>query len=129
MNRFVMKLAGDEFKEIHTYQLGEILQTKSNGLIDEFISYAKQNGGTLKISYQDEPSIESFDGMDALVKDSLNMLCVAEHIPINEKRMHFTQLLIRSLHALLRHAKRPCKAFQQRFSCRVKLFSKGADEE
>ena len=58
----LLKLAGDEFKEIHTYQLGEILQTKSNGLIDEFISYAKQNGGSLKISYQDE-HLKSIMGM------------------------------------------------------------------
>ena len=58
----LLKLAGDEFKEIHTYQLGEILQTKSNGLIDEFISYAKQNGGNLKISYQDE-HLKSIMGM------------------------------------------------------------------
>ena len=58
----LLKLAGDEFKEIHTYQLGEILQTKSNGLIDEFISYAKQNGGCLKISYQDE-HLKSIMGM------------------------------------------------------------------
>ena len=58
----MLKLAGDEFKEIHTYQLGEILQTKSNGLIDEFISYAKQNGGCLKISYQDE-HLKSIMGM------------------------------------------------------------------
>lgn len=58
----LLKLAGDEFKEIHTYQLGEILQTKSNGLIDEFISYAKQNGGCLQISYQDE-HLKSIMGM------------------------------------------------------------------
>ena len=61
----LLKLAGDEFKEIHTYQLGEILQTKSNGLIDEFISYAKQNGGCLKISYQDE-HLKSIMGMMTL---------------------------------------------------------------
>ena len=41
------------------------------------------------------PSIESLDGMDSLVKESLNMLCVAEHITFNEKRMHLTQLLMK----------------------------------
>lgn len=41
------------------------------------------------------PSLETLDGIDSLVKDSLNMLCVAEHITFNEKRIHFTQLLIR----------------------------------
>lgn len=40
-------------------------------------------------------SIDSLDGIDSLVKESLNMLCVAEHITFNERRMHFTQLLIR----------------------------------
>lgn len=40
-------------------------------------------------------SIDSLDGIDSLVKESLNMLCVAEHISFNERRMHFTQLLIR----------------------------------
>lgn len=40
-------------------------------------------------------SLESLDGMDSLVKESLNILCVAEHITINEKRMHLTQLLMK----------------------------------
>lgn len=50
----LLKLTGDEHREINTRQLGQILQTKSNGLIDQFIASAKQNGGKLKISYQDE---------------------------------------------------------------------------
>ena len=45
---------GDDYKEINTRELGKILQIKSDGLIDQFISYAKQNGGKLKIIYQDE---------------------------------------------------------------------------
>ena len=50
----LLKLSGDKYREISTCQLGDILQTESGGLIDQFISYAKQNAGTLKISYQDE---------------------------------------------------------------------------
>lgn len=53
---------GDDHKEISTMQLGEILQSRSNGLIDEFIAYAKQNGGGLTVSYQDE-HLKSIMGM------------------------------------------------------------------
>lgn len=40
-------------------------------------------------------SLENLDGMDSLVKESLNILCVGEHITFNEKRMHLTQLLMK----------------------------------
>ena len=53
---------GDDYREIRTMQLGEILQSKSNGLIDEFIAFAKQNGGNLTICYQDE-HLKSVMGM------------------------------------------------------------------
>ena len=43
----------------------------------------------------DTPSLENLDGMDSLVKDSLHMLCMAEHLTLNEKRMHLNQLLIK----------------------------------
>ena len=33
----VLKLSGERYKEIHTGQLGEILQSETDGLIDEFI--------------------------------------------------------------------------------------------
>ncbi len=58
----LLKLTGNENKEINTCQLGQILHTKSNGLIDQFIAYAKQNGGKLKVSYQDE-HLKSIMGM------------------------------------------------------------------
>lgn len=50
----LLKLSEDKYREISTSQLGNILQTESGGLIDQFISYAKQNAGKLRISYQDE---------------------------------------------------------------------------
>ena len=53
---------GDNYKEISTMQLGRILQSESNGLIDEFIAYAKQNGGNLTICYKDE-HLKSVMGM------------------------------------------------------------------
>lgn len=43
----------------------------------------------------DTPSLENLDGIGALVKDSLHMLCMAEHLTLNEKRMHLNQLLIK----------------------------------
>lgn len=58
----LLKLVGDEYKEINTYELGAILQAKSEGLIDQFITYAKQNDDRLKISYQDE-HLKSIMGM------------------------------------------------------------------
>ena len=36
----LLKLSGDNYKQIVTTQLGEILQNNSDGLIDEFIAYA-----------------------------------------------------------------------------------------
>lgn len=58
----LLKLAGDKYKNIHTGELGQILQTESEGLIDQFIAYAKQNGGRLSICYQDE-HLKSIMGM------------------------------------------------------------------
>lgn len=58
----LLKLTGDENKEIKTSELGGILQVKSDGLIEQFISYAKQNGSDLKIAYQDE-HLKSIMGM------------------------------------------------------------------
>lgn len=55
-------MVGDEYKEINTYELGAILQAKSEGLIEQFITYAKQNDDRLKISYQDE-HLKSIMGM------------------------------------------------------------------
>lgn len=49
----LLKLA-DDFKNINTAELGQIIQDKSEGLIDEFIAYAKQDGEKLTITYQDE---------------------------------------------------------------------------
>jgi hypothetical protein len=50
----LLKLSGSDYETINTKQLGGILQQQSNGLIDQFIDYAKQNGSVLKITYQDE---------------------------------------------------------------------------
>ncbi len=50
----LMKLTQGEYEQIKTSELGEILQKKSNGLVDEFIAYAKADGGALEICYQDE---------------------------------------------------------------------------
>jgi hypothetical protein len=57
----LLKLA-EEYKQIGTQDLGKILQEKSDGLIDQFIDYAKQNGGQLKVCYQDE-HLKSIMGM------------------------------------------------------------------
>ena len=40
-------------------------------------------------------SLNSLDGVDSIVKESLNMLCMAEGLPANEKRMHLNQLLMK----------------------------------
>ena len=58
----LIKLSGNEYREIGSTQLGGILQSKSEGLIDQFIGYAKQNSGGLTISYQDE-HLKSIMGM------------------------------------------------------------------
>ena len=58
----LIKLSGNEYREIGSTQLGGILQSKSEGLIDQFIGYAKQNSGKLTISYQDE-HLKSIMGM------------------------------------------------------------------
>ena len=58
----LMKLSGNEYREIGTTQLGEILQSKSEGLIDQFIAYAKQNDNKVSIVYQDE-HLKSIIGM------------------------------------------------------------------
>ena len=46
----LLKLS-DEYKQIGTQDLGKILQEKSDGLIDQFIDYAKQKGEQLKVCY------------------------------------------------------------------------------
>lgn len=53
-SEMMLKLSGEEYKEIYTSQLGGIIQMKSNGLIDQFIAYARQDGHKLKVCYQDE---------------------------------------------------------------------------
>ena len=58
----LIKLAGNEYREIGSTQLGGILQRKSEGLIDQFIAYAKQSSGILTIYYQDE-HLKSIMGM------------------------------------------------------------------
>ena len=58
----LLKLSGSEYREISTTQLGTILQSKSEGLIDQFIAYAKQSDGSLTITYQDE-HLKSITGM------------------------------------------------------------------
>ena len=52
----------EEYKQINTRELGRILQSESDGLIDWFIAYSKQNGGQLKVAYQDE-HLKSILGM------------------------------------------------------------------
>ena len=58
----LLKLSGDNYKQICTTQLGQILQTNSGGLIDAFVTYAKQQEGDLIIAYQDE-HLKSVMGM------------------------------------------------------------------
>ena len=58
----LIKLSGTEYREKGSTQLGRILQSKSEGLIDQFIEYAKQSSGLLTISYQDE-HLKSIMGM------------------------------------------------------------------
>jgi len=55
-------LSDEDSKEITTRQLGSLVQSKSDGLIDQFISYAKQDGSKLTITYQDE-HLKSIMGM------------------------------------------------------------------
>ena len=40
-------------------------------------------------------SLDKLDGVDGIVKESLNMLCMAERLTASEKRMHMTQLLMK----------------------------------
>ena len=40
-------------------------------------------------------SLDTLDGVDSVVKESLNMLCMAEGLSANEKRMHLNQLLMK----------------------------------
>lgn len=40
-------------------------------------------------------SLNTLDGVDSIVKESLNLLCMAEGLPANEKRMHLNQLLMK----------------------------------
>lgn len=58
----LLKLSGDENKEIYTSDLGQILQEKSNGIINDFINYARETGGNMNICYQDE-HLKSIMGM------------------------------------------------------------------
>ncbi len=41
------------------------------------------------------PSLSGLDGMDAVVKESLNMVCMAEGLSLSDKRMHLDMLLLR----------------------------------
>ena len=41
------------------------------------------------------PSLPSLDGMDNVVKESLNMVCMAEGLTLTDKRMHLDMLLMR----------------------------------
>ena len=41
------------------------------------------------------PSLESLDGMDNVVKESLNMVCMAEGLSLTDKRMYLDMLLMR----------------------------------
>ena len=41
------------------------------------------------------PSLPSLDGMDNVVKESLNMVCMAEGLSLTDKRMHLDMLLMR----------------------------------
>ncbi len=43
----------------------------------------------------DAELLEKFDGIGGVVKESLNMLCMAEGLSANEKRMHLNQLLMK----------------------------------
>ncbi len=43
----------------------------------------------------DTESLDNLDGIGGVVKDSLNMLCMAEGLSANEKRMYFNQLLMK----------------------------------
>ena len=41
------------------------------------------------------PSLPNLDGMDSVVKESLNMVCMAEGLSLSDKRMHLDMLLLR----------------------------------
>ena len=43
----------------------------------------------------DTETLDTLDGVDSVVKESLNMLCMAEGLSSNEKRMHLSQLLMK----------------------------------
>ena len=60
-------------------------------------------------------SLNTLDGVDSIVKESLNMLCMAEGLSANEKRMHLNQLLmkyeafLKKLYYLINHKELECK--------------------
>ena len=58
----LFKITCEKYREIRTSQLGGIIQKEADGLMDEFIAYAKENGGKLSICYQDE-HLKSMMGM------------------------------------------------------------------
>ena len=51
--------------------------------------------GSLDLGLGGSGSLNTLDGVDSIVKESLNMLCMAEGLPANEKRMHLNQLLMK----------------------------------
>jgi hypothetical protein len=53
-NTKLLILSGDSDKLINSQSLGEIIQQKTGGLIEQFVAYAKAQGSDLLISYQDE---------------------------------------------------------------------------
>ena len=64
-----------------------------NGLSRYMPSFDK----TVKCMFKvlNTPSLPNLDGMDSVVKESLNMVCMAEGLSLSDKRMHLDMLLIR----------------------------------
>ena len=59
--------------------------------------YMRSFGETTKSLFRvlNTPSIPSLDGMDNVVKESLNMVCMAEGLTLTDKRMHLDMLLMK----------------------------------
>lgn len=83
-----------EYNELKLQQ--RIIETYANhfkGLSQHMRSFNETTRNLFMVL--NTPSLASLDGMDSVVKESLNMVCMAEGLSLSDKRMHLDMLLIR----------------------------------
>jgi type I restriction enzyme R subunit len=67
--------------------------THFNGLSKYMPSFDETVDSMFKVL--NTPSLPGLDGVDSVVKESLNMVCMAEGLSLSDKRMHLDMLLLR----------------------------------